>query len=162
MKKLKAKLAFMTALSMCTSYLPTMTQVAPDSVLISAIAEDGEDTESTEEIATSGTCGENLTWEFDEETGTLTISGTGAMTDWEMSEDSPWFYNENIKEVIIEDGVTTIGDYAFYECSTLESVTIPDSMTIIGDHTFSFCKSLTSITIPDGVTAINNTTFQNC
>ena len=82
-------------------------------------------------IVASGTCGEkgnNLTWILDDE-GVLTISGTGAMANWEN--DSPWHENQDIKSVMIEDGVTSIGVNAFYGCSGLTSIKIPDSVTSI-------------------------------
>ncbi len=95
---------------------------------------------------TSGTCGENLTWTLTED-GLLTISGTGEMTDYDYT-GGPW--RSRPQQVVIEDGVTSIGDYAFANCSNLESITIPDSVTSIGKRTFSFCSSLTSITIEEG------------
>lgn len=71
----------------------------------------------------SGTCGENLSWTLDEE-GTLTISGTGAMADYDCEENlAPWA-DYKIITVVIESGVTTIGAYAFDRCSELTSVTI--------------------------------------
>ncbi|MDE6657345.1 MAG: leucine-rich repeat domain-containing protein, partial [Oscillospiraceae bacterium] len=144
------------ALCMCAGYLPTIAQVAPEMMLISAIAED------TEETVIPETCGENLTWEFDEETGILTISGTGAMTDWKYDE-SPWNKNKmDIKEVIINDGITTIGNFAFYECYALESVTISDSVKTIGKYAFNVCGSLTSVIIPDGITTIGDSAFAEC
>ena len=107
----------------------------------------------------SGVCGENLTWEFDPSTGTLTISGIGQMINYNF----PWEdFKDDIKTVIIEDGVTTIGGSAFSGCSSLTSVTIPDSVTTIGNHAFSGCSSLTSITIPNSVTTIGSSAFCDC
>ena len=69
--------------------------------------------------ATSGTCGENLTWTFDESTGELVISGTGEMYNY-LGEDAPWYSNcANIKKVEISYGVTSIGDYAFKTAQVL-------------------------------------------
>ena len=62
----------------------------------------------------------------------------------------------------IGDSVTTIGDYAFYGCTTLTSVNIPDSVTTIGMATFYECTSLTSVNIPDSVTEIGQCAFENC
>ena len=111
---------------------------------------------------TAGACGDNLTWTFDEATGTLTIEGTGPMWDRDV-EDVPWFsYQSSIKCVIIRDGVTVIGDYAFFGCTTLTEVTIPDSVTDIGDYAFFECISLTKVTIPDSVTDIGYWAFCGC
>ncbi|MCC8069311.1 MAG: leucine-rich repeat domain-containing protein, partial [Ruminococcus sp.] len=73
----------------------------------------------------SGSCGENCTYSFDTTTGTLTISGTGDMEDYSYNSVLPWYsFSEYIKTVIIEDGVTSIGSYAFYKCTSLTEVTI--------------------------------------
>ncbi|MBR5246437.1 MAG: leucine-rich repeat domain-containing protein [Clostridia bacterium] len=134
--------------------------------------------------AVSGTCGDNLTWVFDESTGILTISGTGAMYDYWNNQ--PWrCCNSYIKEIVIADGVTTIGcyafghmsyftsitipnsvttidSYAFYFCDNIANVTIPDSVTTIGQYAFLACNSLTNITIPDSVTTIGQYAFRMC
>ena len=106
----------------------------------------------------SGTCGDNVTWNLDTATGVLTISGTGAMTNYDSS---PWMA-KSIQTVVIEDGVTTIGDCAFRSCGILNSIIIPDSVTRIGDSAFDYCISLTSITIPDSVTTIGAGAFSDC
>ena len=117
--------------------------------------------------AQSGTCGSNLTWMLDAETGVLTISGTGAMDNYYYgrvgNKVSPWNdFTSVIKTVIINDGVTSIGEWAFYECSSLTSVTIPNSVTSIGEWAFFYCSSLTSVTIPESVTSIGNSAFEGC
>ena len=135
----------------------------------------------------SGECGTNVTWTLDEE-GTLTVSGTGAMANYSGTPDhySPWYDSRSeIKQIVIANGVTSIGDnafmlcdnlvsveipnsitnikkYAFFNCSRLESVDIPDSVTSIGRYAFDGCRSLTSVTIPDGVKSIEEYTFYNC
>ena len=104
----------------------------------------------------------NLTWKLDAD-GTLTISGTGAMKDYDIEDnESPVFKNLNVKKIVIEDGVTNIGNYAFDCCTGLTSITIPDSVTSIGDYALQSCTNLTSITIPDSVTSIGAHAFSNC
>ena len=110
----------------------------------------------------SGTTGD-CKWSFDEDTRTLTISGSGDMGDYNWYDHVPWSdYSSVIKSIVIEDGVTSIAGSAFKDCSNLTSVTIPDSITSIGWYTFSGCSSLTSINIPDGVTSIGDSAFEDC
>ena len=110
----------------------------------------------------SGTCGANLTWVYTTADNTLTITGTGDMSDY-TSTTMPWkSYNSSIKNVIIGDGVTSIGTFAFYNCSGLTSVIIGDGVTSIGSNAFSGCRGLTSVTIPDAVTSIGNNAFYDC
>ena len=110
---------------------------------------------------TSGTCGANLTWTLDP-AGTLTISGTGEMEDF-VYYDVRWNGSySSIKAVVIESGVTTIGDCAFMHFTNLTSVTIPESVTSIGGSVFYNCTSLTSITIPESVTSIGTNAFDSC
>ncbi|MCD8354377.1 MAG: leucine-rich repeat domain-containing protein, partial [Clostridiales bacterium] len=93
---------------------------------------------SAQDVTASGTCGEDLTWVLED--GTLTISGTGDMTDWSSSSSVPWYsYASSIISVVIADDVTSIGNYTFYNCESLTSVTIPDSVTSIGDYAFGGC-----------------------
>ena len=118
------------------------------------------------EVAASGTCGaegdgSNLTWTLDSE-GTLTISGSGDMYDYDFSR-APWYGSRSrVKSAVIADGVTSIGESAFYVCTSLTSVTIPDSVTSIGYKAFGSCESLTSVTIPDSVTRIGEYAFYDC
>ncbi len=112
---------------------------------------------------TSGTCGENLTWSFDDFTGTLTISGEGEMENYSSGSETPWYaFKESIEQVVFDGAITSIGDYAFYHCHMLAEITIPDSVTSIGDWAFENCSMLTSITIPDSVTGIGNGAFYLC
>lgn len=99
----------------------------------------------------SGTCGTNLTWILDED-GMLTILGTGSMEDYSYNS-MPWYSSRSqIKTVVIGNGITSVGSYAFYDCTNLNSVTIPGSVASIGNYAFYNCLSLTSVTIPKGVT----------
>ena len=119
------------------------------------------------DVVKSGTCGaegdgSNLTWTLDSE-GVLTISGSGGMHDYNSPSSPPWYRSRSmVKSAVIADGVTSIGEWAFFVCRSLTSVTIPDSVTRIGKGAFSECTSLTSVTIPDGVTSIGKETFCNC
>jgi hypothetical protein len=93
---------------------------------------------ATAEIVDSGTCGDNLTWTLDD-SGTLTISGTGDMTNYEYPKEqyrAPWG-TSSIKKVVIKNGVTSIGNDAFYKCTNLTSIEIPNSVTSIGGDAFS-------------------------
>ena len=112
-------------------------------------------------LSSSGSCGENVNYTFDSSSGTLTISGTGPMTDYGYG-DSPFSNQSSIKEVIINSGITSIGGSAFHKCSSLTSITIPDGVTSIGYDAFEDCKGLTSITIPDSLTSIGDSVFQGC
>ena len=76
--------------------------------------------------------------------------------------DSAFYYCDSLTSVSIPDSVTSIGDNAFYFCESLTSVTIPDSVTAIGDSAFSYCDSLTSVSIPDSVTSIGDSAFYSC
>ena len=108
----------------------------------------------------TGTTGD-CTYTLDTSDSTLVISGTGAMGDY-TSSSAPWnSYHSYVKTVTIEDGVTSIGDYAFYGCYNLTSVTIGSSVTSIGAAAFCVCTSLTSITIGSGVTSIGSYAFNS-
>ena len=112
-------------------------------------------------MAQSGSCGENVTYTYNSTTKTLTIQGSGAMRDYSSS--APWYsYKDDIKTVIIEDGVTSIGYAAFSRCSGLTSITIPNSVTSIGESAFYNCSGLTSVTIPNSVTSIGEYSFYGC
>ena len=111
----------------------------------------------------SGTCGKNVRWSLNASTGVLNIAGSGAMYDFVNYESVPWYENKSyIKNVVIESGITSIGDFAFYYCKSLSNITIPNSVTKIGELSFVNCVSLTSVDIPVGVTSINSMTFNGC
>ena len=113
------------------------------------------------DIVNRGTCGAEVTWTLDSE-GVLTISGSGDMYNYGIS-GTPWYGSRSrVKSAVIAEGVTSIGSYAFFYCTSLTSVTIPDSVTYIDWSAFSSCKSLTSVTIPDSVTYIGNYAFHGC
>jgi hypothetical protein len=95
-------------------------------------------------------------------TGTLTVSGDGAMEDYGYSS-APWHpYRIRITSVAIEEGVASIGSYAFSDCSKLTAVTIPSSVASIGSYAFSNCSRLTAVTIPSSTTSIGDSAFYLC
>ena len=108
----------------------------------------------------SGTTGD-CTWHLDTETGVLTITGNGRMGDYHY--DSPWHnFSSDIKEVVINPGVTYIGSFTFWDLNNLMSMTIPEGVTEIGDYAFWGCSGLTSVTIPSSVTYIGGRVFNDC
>ncbi len=121
---------------------------------------------------TSGSCGKNLTWSFNEETRVLTIEGTGAMDGYSISDYShnyddyyvttaPWRnIHTEINSVVISDGVTNIGSDAFYNCRVYR-ITISETVTTIGQYAFCKCN-FSNVTIPDSITNINNGAFNSC
>ena len=119
-------------------------------------------------IIASGTCGaqgDNLTWTLTCDS-VLTISGTGAMADYYSYESIPWYeyiYTANsIKSVIIQEGVTHIGQYAFRNCHLLASVSLANSLTSIGGGAFSYCGKLPYVKIPSSVTNLGIGVFEGC
>ena len=117
---------------------------------------------SQEEPATSGTCGGNLTWALDE-AGVLTIAGSGAMDDYKSYTYTPWYdAAAQIKAVILENGVTAIGQNAFAYCENLAAVSIPDSVLTIGERAFSYCSALQEVVLPAGLTAVSEGAFYYC
>ena len=120
----------------------------------------------TVSAATSGTCGDNLTWTYSN--NILTISGSGDMYNYsyegsQILPTSPWrSIKTDINSVVINNGVTSIGEYAFYKCTSLTSVQVPDSVKSIGGSAFSQCTNLPSIEIPNSVTSIGGAAFYGC
>jgi len=113
----------------------------------------------------SGDCGKAVYWKLDE-TGLLTIYGEGDMRNYNlvMFNPAPWWrdYNDKIDTVVIEDGVTSIGNSAFEDCGKIRSVSIPDTVNKIGDFAFSGCRSLEAVTLPEALETIGESAFQAC
>ncbi|MBR2737033.1 MAG: leucine-rich repeat domain-containing protein [Firmicutes bacterium] len=128
-------------------------------------------TASAEEAPVSGQCGESLTWELDLASGTLTIRGSGDMTDYgdpnkdDGLETAPWTvngYQSDITEIVVEPGVTSIGNYAFKTIYFIREVKLPEGLTRIGEHAFFSNGQLSQITIPESVTQIGRAAFFGC
>ena len=114
------------------------------------------------ETETSGTCGQNLTWTLDSE-GVLTISGEGKMENYGSGSTTPWAdCREAIRSVIIEEGVTSVGDYAFDAYSLMKKVTLPSTLEQIGASAFTYCSGLTELAVPENVTVIETAAFRGC
>lgn len=107
-------------------------------------------------------------WKYDENTKTLYIGGSGSISRYTPTSrynmvDPPWYSHHNeIESIVIGDGITSIGSFAFYLCNQVTSVTLPNSLITIEGEAFSSCSKLTSITIPEGVTDILPYAFQGC
>lgn len=115
-----------------------------------------DDPEANKVIA-QGSCGDSVTWKLTN-AGTLTVSGTGAMTDYDSEASCPWnAHMDKIMKIVVEDGVTSIGNYAFKKSSAY-SISIPASVTRIGDSAF-FETNIASIFLPKGVTHIGTSAF---
>ena len=118
---------------------------------------------TSEGALASGTCGKSVNWVLTSD-GTLTISGTGAMEDYNTdSNTAPWYANrKDIVNVMVESGVTYIGAYAFYGCYKLASATLAAGVKTIGRYAFQDCKKLTSVTLSDGLQKIDYDAFSGC
>jgi len=109
-----------------------------------------------------GVCGKELTWRFDELTGTLIISGKGAMYNYQ-TQNAPWLYlADSITAVLVEEGVTAIAPYAFEYLPNVTTVTLPARMESIGSYAFRQCSALTYIRIPEGITTLDTQVFYGC
>ena len=114
-------------------------------------------------FAESGTCGPDLTWFYNPSDNSLTISGTGPMTNYSTDSYAPWYeYKDKITSLKLEPGMTTIGDYAFFLLSLVKDATIPEGVTSIGDYSFGGCAALNSLYIPYGVKTIGQSAFAFC
>ena len=163
----------------CTVELPdgsyTVRVFAPGYARTSTEVEmSGTDTALTVQVApakASGYCGKQFNdmvsdarWELSED-GILTVFGSGAIYDYGDSGgwESPWIklgYSDDIQKVVIEEGVTGVGDYAFFCCSNITSVSLPQSLQAIGSGAFQYCSKLTSIDIPANVENISARAFE--
>ena len=114
-----------------------------------------------DDLICQGTCGDNAMYKITSDS-TLTISGTGNMTNYAYGKYAPWYeYRSIYRKVVIENGITSIGDYAFYH-NTFTQISIPSTVAVIGQNAFTSCVNLASVSIPDGVTTIKDEAFCNC
>lgn len=131
---------------------------------------------SADTLVDSGTCGDQVSWTLDD-AGTLTISGKGPMTDYNLDNDEedflspPWSKHlEKVRAIVVEEGITSLGNCAFSteilknagKTSQLTSVTLPAGLERIGKEAFRGCDQLTKIQIPEGVTTLEHSAFQSC
>ena len=113
-------------------------------------------------VVASGTCDYDLTWVLTDD-GVLTISGTRFIDFFEREETPPWYaYSSSICSVVIEEGVTSVGNRAFTNLHNLQRVTLPDSVTSIGEYAFARCDSLEAVSIPAGVEGFGWRAFFQC
>lgn len=186
MKKRLRLLAWMLTLTMLCELLPfgafAQSDVGQQLALAAAQSLEEENGEAT----IIGKCGDNLQWSLSSD-GVLTIDGTGKMFDYNSVPPyniSPWYHNTNITTLIVKEGVTSIGDYAFLGCYKISNISFPNSLTSIGYSAFDPCSGLTEITLPEnliylggysltsgnfssisipiGITSIEKYTFANC
>lgn len=110
-----------------------------------------------------GTAGDNITWAWDQDNRILTVTGTGAMPDFTNDGGAPWSCLSGVAEsVVIGEGITGIGDYAFTSFYALVEATLPSTLQSIGVQAFEGCSGLQSVTIPASVNAIGYGAFQYC
>ena len=135
-------------------------ETLPEEALVDTYALPGDD-----DAVASGKCGENLTWSIDVEGGTLTISGTGAMWDYEEDDShtsAPW-YSYSPANLVLSEGITYIGNTAFERMNFTGSLTLPESLTSIGRDAFENCHGFTgSLVLPEGLTSIDTAAFFYC
>ena len=116
---------------------------------------------TTNEETASGSCGEALTWSLNS-AGDLTVSGTGEMADFAAA-GAPWAeYRDQVKLVILGQGVTSIGSSAFQDCKNLETVSLPGSLTALGKAAFLRCGELTNVKLPASLKSVGEDCFTGC
>ncbi len=116
-----------------------------------------------EEKIYKGNFGSNITWELYEEQMKLVLTGSGAMSSQYVSNNTPWYsYRHLIKSVEFDSRITSVGQYAFYNCTNLESVAFSTGITKIEDRAFMGCSSLNDVTLPNSLTTIASNAFRDC
>ncbi len=111
--------------------------------------------------ASSGSCGENLAWSYN--AGTLTITGSGDMENYYDGFFAPWYeFREDIVKLILPEGLTSIGSFAFIGCKNLRSVRVPDAVKSIGLYAFASCEKLSAVQLSNQLKTIGDSAFYNC
>ena len=143
--------------------LSLLLSVLPGQALAADTPQEAALSESSETITASGVCGENVTWELDA-AGTLTLTGEGAMYDCTDADPAGLWdgHSQQIKTLVVHEGVTSIGSYAFFDCGSLTELELPSTITSIGESAFEQCGGIRSVEIPGGVTAIADRAFYLC
>ncbi len=137
------------------------TEADPENEIIDETVEENiSDEDILMTSTTEGTCGKHAVWTY--ASGVLTISGTGSIDNYEeYGEKAPWI-KKKAKSVVIEEGITGIGRYAFFNMATIKSISLPETLTIIKEGAFCGCSALTSVTIPASVEKVSTYAFAWC
>ena len=182
----KRLLSLLLVLILCLSLFPVAALAEPEGEIapVEDSAEPGEDCvldvpsdgsgsismvpppAEQQDTLPSGTCGDRLSWIFDDASGVLTISGDGAMQDYTWSTSgttAPWYpYRTQIVTVVLPDGITSVGNNAFRNCSALTQINLPEGITSIGASSFAFCRQLTAVSIPSSTESLGGSAFYEC
>ena len=167
MRKLFAVLSvclFIVVLAACESVHEDPSGVSQNNGQVTNIKDnyDPEQNQSDTPDYANGVCGTELNWKLSQD-GMLRILGSGAMSDFPYDDSVPWDeFRDMIKSVVIENGVTSIGRYAFIRCENLETISLPESITEIGLSAFQSCTSLKTIDLPDNIEELPKQAFTRC
>ena len=171
----KRLLSLLLVLILCLSLFPVAALAEPEGEIapVEDSAEPGEDCildvpsdgsgsismvpppAEQQDTLPSGTCGDRLSWIFDDASGVLTISGDGAMQDYTWS-------TSGTTAVVLPDGITSVGNNAFRNCSALTQINLPEGITSIGASSFAFCRQLTAVSIPSSTESLGGSAFYEC
>lgn len=151
--------------------LPWIGPVRPTAEETANLAETGEPTAEEDReryVIPANACGPDLTWNYDENTGALTIEGSGEMYNFayisfDESNQPPWYgFRERITSVALPEGLSSIGEYAFCDCTGLISVAIPEGVSSVRGCAFRGCSGLRSVSIPESVSSVSGDAFILC
>ena len=113
-------------------------------------------------VTASGTVNANISWVLDGDTGTLTVAGKGAIPSYRYSY-APWYdYRESVKSIVVGEGITEVGERAFYWSTNCTSVTLPSTLTAIREYGFNNLRSLEQITLPNNLRILEFCAFSEC